>query len=236
MMLNRTKVLVGSAAAVGTVALLTGPIGAAAQEDDDPTETTTAPDATMGDDESAEAGAGWLEEVLATLVESGTLTQAQADAVGAALEDARPAPGDRRGHGRHGGPMMGRWGDGIQAAATVLGVEEETLRDALRDGQTLAELAVANGVDPQAVIDALVTNAEERIDDALAEGRIDEAEATERRAAAVERITDMVENGFPDPGDRMGHGPQGDDTDTTADTTPTTEVSDSTTATTDGGS
>ena len=43
-------------------------------------------------------------------------------------------------------------------------MEEDELRDALRDGTTLAELATQNGVEPQAVIDALVAEATERID------------------------------------------------------------------------
>ena len=50
---------------------------------------------------------------------------------------------------------------------------------------------------PQAVIDALVAEANERIDNAVEDGRIDEAEAAERRAELTERITTLVNEGFP---------------------------------------
>ena len=61
----------------------------------------------------------WVSDALATLVDDGTLTQAQADAVTAALEEARPEGGP----GGPGGPGMGRGGGpGLEAAATALGV------------------------------------------------------------------------------------------------------------------
>ena len=86
---------------------------------------------------------------------------------------------------------------GLDAAAEVLGIEEDDLRDALRDGTTLAELATQNDVEVQAVIDALVAEGNERIDNALEDGRIDEAEAAERRTELTERITTLVNDGFP---------------------------------------
>src|SRR5829696_10029269 len=41
---------------------------------------------------------GWMASALAPLVTDGTITQAQADAVAAALQAARPGPGMRAGH------------------------------------------------------------------------------------------------------------------------------------------
>ena len=125
----------------------------------------------------------------------GTLTQAQADAVAEALEAAKP---ERPfGGGRHGPGGLGFGRIGLDAAAEVIGIEEDDLRDALRDGTTLAELATQNGVEVQAVIDALVAEGNERIDNALEDGRIDEAEAAERRTELTERITTLVNDGFP---------------------------------------
>jgi DNA-directed RNA polymerase specialized sigma subunit len=51
----------------------------------------------------------------------------------------------------------------IRAAAEVIGIDATELRDALRDGQTIAQVAEANGVDPQDVIDALVARSTQRI-------------------------------------------------------------------------
>ena len=51
----------------------------------------------------------------------------------------------------------------IRTAAEVIGIDADDLRAALHDGQTIAQVAEANGVDPQDVIDALVARSTERI-------------------------------------------------------------------------
>ena len=143
---------------------------------------------------------------------AGTLTQAQADAVAEALEAARPERpfgGGKHWRGGPGGLGFGRIG--LDAAAEVIGIEEDDLRDALRDGTTLAELAEQNGVAVQAVIDALVAEASERIDNLVEDGRLDAAEADERLAEATERITTLVNEGFPDKGDRPDNAPESTD-------------------------
>src|SRR3954466_3039084 len=62
----------------------------------------------------------------------------------------------------------------------TIGIDRATLRQGLRSGQTIAQIATANGVEPQTVIDALVTAANHRIDKAVAHGRI-----TAERAANI---------------------------------------------------
>ena len=47
--------------------------------------------------------------------------------------------------------------------AEAIGIDVETLREELRNGATVAEIAEANGVDPQVVIDALVADYTERV-------------------------------------------------------------------------
>ncbi len=96
--------------------------------------------------------AGWVQDALSGLVGDGTITQAQADAVEAALDDARPERGAHRfGHLGHG------------AVADALGVTQDELRAALRDGQTVAEVAEAQGVDVQTVVDAVIADLEDRL-------------------------------------------------------------------------
>src|SRR6185295_15246663 len=100
-------------------------------------------------------------ETLQPLIDNGTITQAQADAVISALEAARPVDG--RGHGRHGGP-------GLDAAASALGVSTDELRQSLDGGSTIAEVAQSKGVDVQTVIDAMVADLQAHLDTEVAGG------------------------------------------------------------------
>jgi hypothetical protein len=142
-----------------------------------------------------------LRETLQALVDDGTITAEQADAVTAHMIENRPERGHGHGAGEHGdrgGPGMFARGVGSEVLTEVLGLDAAELREQLRDGATLAEIAEAEGVDPQAVVDALVGELEERISSAVEKGRIDQSEADEKLAEAEERITDMVDNGRPD--------------------------------------
>lgn len=87
---------------------------------------------------------------------------------------------------------------GIDVAAEAIGITEQELVEQLRDGSTIAEVAEANGVDVQTVIDALVAAATERIDAAVESGDLDADRAEELKANLVERVTDRVNHeGFP---------------------------------------
>jgi hypothetical protein len=241
-----TASLLGGGVAGG---LILTPTLSGAQED--PTTTTAEPDTTatteapITGDTSVDtpdapdrpAFDDWVTDALAPLVDDGTITQDQADAVTDALEGARPE-GPVGGHGGHGGWFGPAWfGGDLSVVADALGIDEDALRSALQDGQTLAEIATANGVDVQTVIDAIVAEAQARLDEALADGRIDADELAALQADLTERITDLVNGelggrGLPFGGGGFGGGPFGgdhhggwDDGDTdsgTEDTTTTT--------------
>jgi hypothetical protein len=98
--------------------------------------------------------------------------------------------GHRGGHGP--GPAVGAR---LDVVADALGITDDELRTALEDGQTIAQVAEANGVDVQTVIDALVAEAKAHLDERVADGDLTQAEADERLADITERITDMVNNG-----------------------------------------
>lgn len=151
----------------------------------------------------------WMADALAPLVQDGTITQAQADAVTKALQDAKPKGGPRGDHGDHGGP--GRGGPGLDAAATAIGITGDELRTALQGGQTIAQVAQTKGVDPQKVIDAIVAEMNAHFDEELANGEHTQAEIDQKKADAVQRATDMVNNTMPKggPGGRGGRGPKG---------------------------
>jgi len=95
-----------------------------------------------------------------------------------------------------GGKGHGRLSTGWAELAELVGTDADGLNSALREGQTLAQIAEANGVEVQTVIDALVVKANERIDAAVEAGRLTEDEAATKRSAAATRIEDVVNNGF----------------------------------------
>ena len=131
--------------------------------------------------------------MLQELVDDGTLTSEQADTVATFLVENRPErPGGFP--GRH-----GRWHVGIESGeiAELFGLEPEELRDLLRDGQSLADIATAQGVDVQTVIDTLVNAAKEHLDEAVANGRLTQEEADAKLAELTERITERVNTARP---------------------------------------
>ena len=143
-----------------------------------------------------------LREVLQPLVDDNTITADQADAVVTQLLENRPDRGEfGEGHGpgrHHRGPGMFGRGVASEALTDLLGIDAQDLRQQLHDGATLAEIAQTQGVEVQAVIDELVAEVEERVANAVENGRIDQAQADEKLAEAEARITDMVNNGRPD--------------------------------------
>jgi hypothetical protein len=119
-------------------------------------------------------------------------------------ETPEGAPEGCRGPGR---------GAGMEAAAEALGMTAEELRTALRD-QTLAQVAEANGVDIQVVIDAMVAEAQEHLAEKVAAGEMTQEEADEKLANLEERITERVNSNKPPrrfgpgrPGGRFGEAP-----------------------------
>jgi hypothetical protein len=140
-----------------------------------------------------------LKETLQSLIDDGTLSQAQVDAVIAKIEAAMPAGGpvgmgrDRGGRG------------GFDLVATTLGITARDVRTAVQGGQTIAELAVAKGKTAQDVIDALVADAKTRLNARVTAGTITQAEADTRLTAQTTRLTDFVNSTKVGPED--GHGP-----------------------------
>lgn len=106
-----------------------------------------------------------------------------------------PADGERGVRGE-------RRAERAQATADLLGIDVDELRAAFEDGQTLAQIAEANGVDVQTIIDAKVSAKTERINAAVEEGRLTEAEAAEKLADVEERVTTRVNEGRPEHGER----------------------------------
>ncbi|HWH28083.1 MAG TPA: hypothetical protein VNU26_03815, partial [Mycobacteriales bacterium] len=142
-----------------------------------------------------------LEDVLQALVDDGTIDPAQRDRVAEHLAENGPhrgghglGRGHRPGHGP-GGPGFGPGGRGIGAlkvgldvAADKLGLSAEDLVTELRSGKSLADVAEEKGVPVEDLTAALKAEAVERIDEAVADGRLTQEEATEKKAALDEHL------------------------------------------------
>lgn len=128
-----------------------------------------------------------LQEVLKPLVDDGTITQAQADAVIEALQAAAPQGGP----GGPGGP--GR-GPGLAVVAETLGLTKAEVRDAISNGQTLAQLAEANGSSAAELVAAILADIKTHMDEKVAAGDLTQQEADARLADAEARVTESVNN------------------------------------------
>lgn len=151
----------------------------------------------------AEAEGVDLQTVIDALVADGTTRLEEAIA---ALPDRVTEMVNRTGWGErgprgHDGPRGHRGFriHGLVGAAYAIGISAEELRTALQDGSTIAEVAEANDVDVDAVIDALVADATAKFDEAVANGRISAERAETMKAALTERITAHVNGEHPGP-------------------------------------
>ncbi|MEQ8839873.1 MAG: hypothetical protein RIB98_02755 [Acidimicrobiales bacterium] len=177
-------------------ATLFAPGLAGAQDDTEPSTDETTTEETTSAAADHEPG-DRIADVLQGLVDDGTLTQSQLDAVVETLVAAAPERGER-GHGRRG------FFAGDAGIAEILDLEQAELREALVSGQTLADVAAAQGVDTQDLLDALVDAAEARVATGLEDGRIEQERADEILADAEEKATDLV-NGELEFQGRRGH-------------------------------
>lgn len=169
------------AATLVAAMLITGATVASAQE---------APD-----DAPATEAVTTLTDVIQGLVADGTLTQDQADAVVQALE-------------QHRANRPGKGGAHLTEIAEVLGLDVDDLKTQLREGATLAEVA-GDLVDDVAQL--ITDHMNERIDQAVEDGRITEEEAAEKRDGIEEKVTEILngEADFGRRGPRGNHGPRG---------------------------
>lgn len=190
----RKRLAIGGIAA--TLALVLGatvlsPVVAGAQE------STTTTDTTGADEVAGADRVDRIRGLLDDLVTDGTITSAQADSVAEHLAEYA-----FRGHfGRRVHLIVG-----LEVAAEAIGIERSALIDALQNGQTIAEVAAANGVATQTVIDALVNAHQQKLDELVANGSITAEEAAARAATAADRITEFVNGDFRF-GPRLGRRP-----------------------------
>lgn len=139
--------------------------------------------------------AGRLAEVLSGLVSKGTITQEQADAVDRAVTDSWEQERAERDANR-----AERTAEIDTLLQETLGKDSEAVREEIRAGKTLREIA---GNSAEELAAAMVTLVEKRLDQAVTDGRITQAQADETLSRANERAKAWVAG---EETSRMGRG------------------------------
>ena len=155
-----------------------------------------------------------LKTILSGLVTKGTITQAQSDAITAAVTAARVAHDANR--------VADQAANSAQRVAhealiaTTIGIDAATIKTRLAAGETLGAIA---GAKKSALITALVAEQTKAIDAAVTAGRMTAAQATTLKAGLTAHITTEIDSvrsamgpGMGEPGkggpgmDGRGHG------------------------------
>lgn len=145
------------------------------------------------------------EQVEAQL-KAGEITQAQADAMKERIASSDGFGFGGPGMGGHRG--MGGPGGHLADAATYLGLTETALRTKLQAGDTLAEVAKAQGKTEAGLKAALLASEKKELAQAVTDGKLTQAQADEILAGAGDRFDDMIAGTMPDRGPG-GHGRHG---------------------------
>lgn len=143
-------------------------------------------------------------------VTAGKLTKEQGEQAKKRLESGAPllpglgGPGPR-GHGGPGGPGfgggpgrgghgfgLGLSGESADGAAKYLGLTKQQLREQLRDGKSLSDIAKAENKSVDGLKAAIKDAATKRLDQALKDGKITQAQRDEFASKLDERIDDIV--------------------------------------------
>ncbi len=95
-----------------------------------------------------------------------------------------------------------------ETVAEALGLEQSEIREAVQSGQTIADLAEAQGVDLDVIVDQIVAAAQARVDAKLAEDPTAERALAFDAAELEQKVTDRL-NGEGERSERGDRGSQG---------------------------
>jgi len=168
-------------------------------------------------DDATKAAA--IDQVDAQL-KAGQITQAQADELKKRIQDGDIPPlgalrgggaGFGFGPGGPGGPgglLKAGISDSLAAAAKYLGVSESALRDQLRDGKSLADVAKAQSKDVDGLEQAILAAQKADLDKAVSDKKLTQSQADDIYDRLKDRIDDVV-NGKLGDRPRLRGGPHG---------------------------
>jgi hypothetical protein len=139
---------------------------------------------------------------------AGRITQAQADAMKAAINAGKLPLGAGPGFhaGARGGFGFHRGGDVLGAAATYLGLTEEQLRTQLGSGNSLADVARAQGKTVAGLEQAILSDARSALDQAVKDGRLTSDQRDSILAGLKARIDALVNRTPSAPQGAFGNG------------------------------
>ena len=139
-------------------------------------------------------------------------------AVGAAYaQGPQPPVGDRPfyGSGDHTGQTAGGWGRGrhgsslVDLTAEVTGLTQDEVIAALQEGQTPAQIAEAQGVEAQSIVDAFLADRKVALEQAVADGRLTQEQVDLMLDNMSEHLSERVAQPWTPHSfgaGRMGHG------------------------------
>ncbi len=124
-------------------------------------------------------------------------------AVGVAYaQGPQPPVGDRPFYGSESCDRAGQtargWGWGrrgfslVDATAEVTGLTEDEVIAALQEGQTFAQIAEAQGVDSQALVDAFLADREAALEQAVTDGRLTQEQADWMLDEMAEHVSERL--------------------------------------------
>jgi hypothetical protein len=145
-----------------------------------------------------------IDQVDAAL-KQGKITKSEADELKARIESGEVPPffgagpffGHRFGHEGHdfrGGPPL--FGEKLSAAAGYLDLTEAQLRAKLNAGQTLAQIAKAQGKSVDGLKQAILADAKKKLDQLVDDGELTQAEADAVYERLQSHVGDLVEHGM----------------------------------------
>lgn len=140
-----------------------------------------------------------ITNALAGLVTDGSISQAQADEVATTLATSDALRGGRGGKG------VGRVSS--ETVAQILGITVDELRTQQQAGQTLAQIADAEGISRADLVSELVDAAETQLAADVTAGRTTQAQADERAAQLQAEVTEEVDQVRTGRGDRRSETP-----------------------------
>ena len=125
---------------------------------------------------------------------AGRITKPEADAMKAAINSGKLPLGVSPGLRDHGDMHGGRF---LDAAATYLGLSQDQLRTQLESGKSLADVAKAQGKSVAGLKQAILSDAQAKLDQAVKDGRLTSAQRDQILADLKARIDDLVNGTMP---------------------------------------
>jgi uncharacterized protein YidB (DUF937 family) len=137
-----------------------------------------------------------IKKLVATVALAGAVTAGTAGAAFAADGGTTSTdPSTQTANGHPGLRREVRRG-AIKVITDTLGVSRQDLRTALKGGQSISEYATSLGKDPQTVTDALVNAANTKIDQLVADGKLQQDRADTIKGKVPGRVDKLMNRHF----------------------------------------